>query len=244
MKKIAIPLWATQKYLDLVPRCVESIENNFIPEIEKVYFIHTDGEIENSPDNVVKIEIPNYGFPDTFYKTFEVYLKLENLVKDFDWFVSIDVDMEVRKKISYGDFFDESKKYFGVQHPCQFLNMPPHNEYPGSFDVNPLSNACVSDIIDLSVYWQGCLWGGKIPYVFDLMKTCDNWTKEDIKKGIQARFFEESYFNKWFLLHKEETHTLSPSFAFPEAYKSYCNFEEKITHLHKDNKSYGNNLWQ
>ena len=45
MKKIAIPLWATQKYLDLVPRCVESIETNFIPEIEKVYFIHTDGEI-------------------------------------------------------------------------------------------------------------------------------------------------------------------------------------------------------
>ena len=96
----------------------------------------------------------------------------------------------------------------------------------------------------MSVYWQGCLWGGKISDVFDLIKTCDNWTKGDIEKGIQAKFFEESYFNKWFLLHKEETHTLSPSFAFPEAYKEYCNFEEKITHLHKDNKSYGNNLWQ
>ena len=35
MKKIAIPLWATQKYLDFIPRCVESIENNFIPEVEK-----------------------------------------------------------------------------------------------------------------------------------------------------------------------------------------------------------------
>lgn len=245
MKKIAIPLWATQNYLNLIPRCFETIENNFIPEAKKVYFIHTDGELENAPDNVVQVKIPDYGFPETFHKTFEIYLKLEETLKEFDWFVSIDVDMEVKQKISYDEFFDDTRKYFGVQHPCQFLNMPPHNEYPGSFDVNPQSSACVSDIIDMRIYWQGCLWGGQIPYVFDLMRTCDDWIKKDLENDIQARFFEESYFNKWFLLHKEDTHTLSPSFAYPQMFDNLCknHFKCKIMHMYKDNKTFGNNLW-
>jgi len=245
MKKIAIALWATQKYINMLPDCVESIEDNFISDAKKFYFIHTDGEIENAPDNIIKVEIPDYGFPNTFYKTFEVYLNLEDNLKSFDWFLTIDADMKVNQKIFYNDFFDDTKKYFGVQHPCQFLNLPPHNKYPGSFDVNSNSNACVSDILDSSIYYQGCLWGGKIPHVFNLMRTCDEWTKKDLKKGVQPKFFEESYLNKWFLLNKNETHTLNSSFAFPELFEDICKdkIENKITHLYKNNKVFGNDLW-
>ena len=37
------------------------------------------------------------------------------------------------------DLIDETKKYIGVHHPCHYLNMPPHNELPGAFDVTMLS---------------------------------------------------------------------------------------------------------
>ena len=84
---------------------------------------------------------------------------------DCDWLVSVDADLYVQQLLTYEEFFDDSKKYFGVHHPCQYVDFPPHNEYPGSFDVNPASNACIDDsIMDMSVYYQGCLWGGKIPY--------------------------------------------------------------------------------
>jgi hypothetical protein len=95
----------------------------------------------------------------------------------------------------------------------------------------------------MDIYWQGCLWGGKIPYVFDMMREIDNWTKDDVNNGVQARYYEESYMNKWFLMHREETKTLHPSFAFPELFENYCNFPKKIVHLVKNNKSLGNNEW-
>ena len=123
------------------------------------------------------------------------------------------------------------------------MGMGPHDKYPGCYDINPNSNACTKDILDMSIYWQGCLWGGRVPYIFDMMRKIDAWTKDDVDRDVQARYYEESYMNRWFLEHTDETHTLHASFAFPELFEQYCNFPKKIVHLAKDNKSLGNNEW-
>lgn len=245
MKKIAIAFWATGKYLEMVPECWEYLEENFIPEANKTYFVHTDGELESAPDNIVKVEIPDYGFPETFNKTFEVYSNLQSHISDYDWLMSFDVDLRVNKTISYDEFFDDTKKYFGVHHPCHYFKMAPHNTPPGAFDINPKSNACVKDILDMSVYWQGCLWGGKVTDVFEMINVCDSWVKGDVENGVQAKYFEESYFNKWFIQHRDETNTLSSDYAFPQMFEKQMelHLDKKIVHLYKDNKSYGNNLW-
>jgi hypothetical protein len=241
--KIAITFWGTGNYLDFLPKWYESIEDNFLTNIEKKYFIFTDGELIDSPDNIIKIDIPNYGFPNTFNKTFEEILKLKNTLFEYDWMVSIDADMIVNQKIEYDEFFDNTKKYIGVHHPCDYLKFPPHNEYPGSFETNSQSIACIDDTLDLSVYYQGCLWGGKIPEIFDMMKQIDLWIKDDLSRNIESKFYEESYLNKWFLTHKDDVHTLEPSFAFPELFEQYCDFDRKIIHLYKENKYFGNNQW-
>jgi len=148
--------------------------------------------------------------------------------------------------IEYDDFFDETKKYFSVHHPCHKLGMPPHNQKPGSYDVNKKSNAFIGDdIMDMGIYYQGCLWGGKIPYVFDMIRQIDKWTQEDVSKNIQARFYEESYLNKWFLMYRDEVNTLPPEYAFPEVFEQYVNglFPKKMIHLQKNNKSFKNNQW-
>lgn len=242
--KIAVTFWGTQKYIEFLPEWYERLEKYFIPDIEKTYFVFTDGDLNDAPDNVVKMEIPHYGFPTTYHKTFEEMLKLRDKVTDYDWLVSVDADLYVWDKINYSEFFDDSKKYFGVHHPCHFVGFPPHNQNPGSFDVNPLSNACITeDIMDMSVYYQGCLWGGKVPEVFDMMEQIDDWTKKDLDKNVQARYYEESYMNRWFLTHRRDVNTLSPSFAYPQLFEEYCDFEKKMVHLAKDNKSLDNNQW-
>lgn len=242
--KLAITFWGTQKYIEFLPEWYERLEKYFVPNVEKQYFVFTDGDLEGCPDNITKMEIPHYGFPTTYHKTFEEMLKLQDKVSDFDWLVTVDADLYVQQNVEYGEFFDESKKYFGVQHPCQYLDFPPHNEYPGSFDVNPASNAFIDNsIMDMSVYYQGCLWGGKVPYIFDMMKQIDEWTKDDLSRNVSARYFEESYMNKWYATHKAETHTVSPSYAYPEMFASYCTFENKMMHLAKDNKALDNNQW-
>jgi hypothetical protein len=190
------------------------------------------------------MEIPHYGFPTTYHKTFEEMMKLEDKVSDCEWLISVDADLYAWEEIKYSDFFDDSKKYIGVHHPCHKIGFHPHNQLPGSYDVNPLSNACIDDsIMDMSVYYQGCLWGGKVPYIFDMIRKIDEWTKEDVSKNIQARFYEESYMNKWFLTHRDETHTLAPDYAFPEMFEQYCDFSKKMVHLAKDNKALDNNQW-
>jgi len=242
--KIAVTFWGTQKYIEFLPQWYERLEKYFIPEVEKKYFVFTDGDLEGSPDNIVKMEIPHYGFPATYHKTFEEMLKLKDKVSDCEWLVSVDADLYAWEEIKYSDFFDDSKKYLGVHHPCHKVGFQPHNQYPGSYDVNPLSNACIDDsIMDMSVYYQGCLWGGKVPYIFDMMHQIDEWTKEDVSKNIQARYYEESYMNKWFLTHRDETHTLASDYAFPEMFEQYCDFPKKMVHLAKDNKALDNNQW-
>ena len=242
--KIALTFWGTQKYLEFLPPWYGRLEKYFVPNLEKHYFVFTDGKLEGTPDNVTKMEIPHYGFPDTYNKTFEEMLKLEDKVSDYDWLVSVDADLYAQEHIQYEDFFDDSKKYFGVHHPCHHVGFPPHNQYPGAYDTNPLSNACIDDsIMDMTIYHQGCLWGGKIPYIFDMMRQIDKWTKEDVSKDIQARYYEESYMNKWFLTHRNETHTLAPDYSYPEMFAKYCEFPNKMMHLAKDNKELDNNQW-
>lgn len=242
--KIAVTFWGTQKYIEFLPQWYERLEKYFIPEVEKKYFVFTDGDLEGSPDNIIKMKIPHYGFPTTYHKTFQEMMKIEDKVFDCDWLISVDADLHAWEEIKYPEFFDDTKKYLGVHHPCHKIGFQPHNQLPGSYDANPLSNAYIDDsIMDMSVYYQGCLWGGKVPYIFDMIRQIDEWTKEDVTKNIQARFYEESYMNKWFLTHRDETHTLAPDYAFPAMFEQYCDFSKKMVHLAKDNKALDNNQW-
>ena len=244
ISKVAVTFWGTGSYAEYLSEWYERLEKYFISDIDKHYFVFTDAQLEGTPDNITLMKIPHYGFPKTFYKTFEEILKIKKLVSDYDWMVSIDADLYAQQEINYEEFFDDSKKYFGVHHPCHFTGMAPHNKSPGSFDRNPRSNAYVGDdIIDMDIYWQGCLWGGKISHVFDMMSRIDKWTKEDILKDSVGQYYEESYLNKFFLIHRKDVHTLRSDYAYPEMFKQHCDFPNKMMHLHKDNKSLNNFQW-
>ena len=73
--KVAITFWGTESYLNFLPEWYGRLEKYFLPDVEKHYFVFTDGELEGMPDNITVMEIPHYGFPDTFYKTFGLKFK-------------------------------------------------------------------------------------------------------------------------------------------------------------------------
>ena len=107
--KIAITFWGTQKYIEFLPEWYERLEKYFVPGVEKQYFVFTDGDLEGCPDNITKMEIPHYGFPTTYHKTFEEMLRLEKEVVDYDWLVSVDADLYIQQTVEYEDFFAEDK---------------------------------------------------------------------------------------------------------------------------------------
>ena len=58
--------------------------------------------------------------------------------------------------------------------------MQPHTEYPGAFEINTDSRAGVTEEDDTSMYYQGCLWGGRVPEVLDMIDELDSRVEEDL----------------------------------------------------------------
>lgn len=236
--KVAICFIGTGEYINFLPKYYENIEKYFLPNSEKTFLVFTDGELNDPPSNLIPYIQEHLDWPYITLTRFGIIRRASEVVKEHDWFVFLDADALVVDTILEKDFFDENKKFFGVHHPCHYLKMPPHDKFPGAFEVNPLSNSCIKESDDTSIYYQGCLWGGKVPDVLELIDELDKRVSNDLKNNVIAVWHDESHLNKFFIENKKEVHTLNSGFAYPEVFENYCDFKPKIVHLAKDNSKY------
>lgn len=232
--KVAIIFIGTAKYIDFLPLYYQECEENFLVNTQKTYFVFTDGEISDPPENVKIYYQEHLSWPYITLKRFEIINKANEDLYNFDWVVFMDADTLVVDKITEEEFFSE-KELFGVHHPCAFMKMPPHNEPPGAFETNPISTAWTNDFL---IYYQGCFWGGRVPYVMDLIDELEDCVNQDLEKGIVAVWHDESHLNRYFSQHKDLIRLFGPEYAYPESLKQYFDFKPKIVHLAKNNSIY------
>jgi hypothetical protein len=237
LMNIAIAFIGTGKYLNFLPDYYQKIQENFLPNSYKTFLVFTDGE-GDFPEDIKVFKQEHLEWPFITLKRFEILQNAREEILKNDWLVFLDADTLVIDKVLEEDFFDNSKPFFGVHHPCHFLQLPPHQKFPGAFETNPLSKSCVSSFDDTSVYYQGCLWGGRTPDVLEMIDELNERVNVDLQHNVIAIWHDESHLNKFFIENKERVHTLSSSYAYPELFESYCNFEPKIVHLKKDNSKY------
>ena len=235
--KVAIVFIGTGKYINFLPMYYENIEKYFLPKSEKTILVFTDGELNETPDNVRVYHQEHLDWPYITLKRFGTINKARQTIEDNDYLVFIDADALVVADVTEEEFFTD-KPYFGVHHPCHALGMPPHNEYPGAFETDPKSRAHVTPEDDTSMYWQGCLWGGKVPEVLDMIDELDSRVEEDLSNDVIAQWHDESQLNRFYIENKEDVHTLGPEYAYPECFADHCNFDPKIVHLAKENSKY------
>jgi hypothetical protein len=235
--KVAICFIGTGKYIDFLPNYWQNIEKNFLPNTEKEFFVFTDGEINDTPDNITTIHQEHLEWPYITLLRFKIINKARKELSGFDKIVFLDADTLVVDTINEEDFFSD-KPLFGVHHPCHYLKMSPHNSFPGSFETDSNSKAGIVDGDNTSIYFQGCLWGGQVPYIIDMIDELESRTQKDLDNGIIAKWHDESHMNKFFSERRDEVHVLGPEYAFPESFKENCNFQQKIVHLAKDNSEY------
>lgn len=227
--KIAISFIGTGKYLNFLEDYYETFNERFMPNDEKHFFVFTDGEINDAPDNITVVDIKedadikqsDYS-PENWYnlmhqsvgglRRFSIIKLVEEELKEFDWFVFIDADMFCAEIVE--DFFDETKPFFGVQHPT-FHESWSRNTGVIPHETNKLSVTYVDPSEDDRVYLQGCVWGGRVPEVIDMIDEMNSRVKEDIENNVLARAHDESHLNRFRLDHKDQFHVLHPSFAFP-----------------------------
>jgi hypothetical protein len=236
--KIALSFIGTGKYLNYLPNWYEKVQENFLPGIIKHIFVFTDGDIGECPDNITVIPLEHKEWPYISLERFKTLLSIEDKLLNYDWFIFMDADTLVVNKIIVEDIFDDDKPLIGVHHPCAYLNMPPHNQYPGAFEVDMKSTAAIVDDDDTSVYYQACVWGGKTLEVLEMMKILDKNIQKDLDNEIIADWDDESHLNKYYCSNKKLVNTLSPSYAYPELFSNQCNFKPIIVHLAKNNLEY------
>tara|TARA_R100000008_G_scaffold86830_2_gene81917 strand:- start:1271 stop:1987 length:717 start_codon:yes stop_codon:yes gene_type:complete len=235
--KVAVVFIGTEKYLDFLPSWYERCEENLMPGVDKDYLVFTDGQLEEMPDNAYYYHQEHLDWPYITLYRFKIIEKAAKRIKECDYLLFLDADMAVVDTVKKEDVLTD-KPYIGVWHPCHFLQFPPHNNAPGSFETNPLSCAKVPEGYDFSTYWQGCLWGGKVPEVLGMMKELHNRVEIDEKNKVIAKWHDESHINCFYVEHKDQVHTLGPEYAFPEVFADSCDFQPKIVHLAKDNSKY------
>jgi hypothetical protein len=88
--------------------------------------------------------------------------------------------------------------------------------------------------MDRSVYWQGCLWGGRSEAVLQMVEELRLRTNLDAARNIIAKWHDESHMNRFFLERKNDIHTLGPEFAYP-AWGGSLGLEPRILHVEKKN---------
>jgi len=235
---ICIAFIGTGRYLNYLPNWYEHIMKNFLPDTQKQILVFTDGELEDIPENVSIYKIPHKPWPYITLERFETLALAKSEILSYDNFVFLDADTLVLNKISEVEIFDTREVLFGVHHPCHFMKMEPHTQWPGAFETNSQSTAYVSEFDNPLVYFQGCFWGGFHTSVMNMIEQLAENVKLDLSKNIIATWHDESHLNNYFTLNRNSVRILGPEYAYPEVFSQYCTFAPKIVHLAKDNSRY------
>ena len=238
MIKVAITFIGTNRYLNFLPKYYENIEKYFLPNTEKVILAFTDGELDETPDNLKVYHQEHLDWPYITLKRFEIINKARQTIEECSHLVFIDADALPVTTITEEEFFND-KPLFGVHHPCHFLKMDPHTKAPGAYETNPKCEAYVDTSNGLPpIYWQGCFWGGQVPQVCAMIDDLEARVNKDLENNIVALWHDETQINRYFLERVNDVYTFGSEYAYPELFSDYCSFDPKIVHLKKDNSKY------
>ena len=228
-KKVAILFIGTNKYISFFPRYYETFKKYFLPHTEKDFFVFTDrpeyDSLKNKKD-VRVIKIKHRKFPFINMLKFKFINKAKNKLKEYSQIVYIDADMYACSLMLEKDFFNHEKSLFAVQH-YNFVKRSAWDE----LEHNVKSEACVKKDEDFSIYWQACFWGGKSKEFLQAIDEMEKRTDKDIKKNIIAKWWDESFLNKYLIENKKNVFTVDPSYSWTQQKPIPFGFKKKIIHV-------------
>lgn len=243
-KKVAIVFIGTNKYADFFPKWKESVDKHFLNDCEKTILAFSDEEKDYFlKDDVLLLKVPSVTWPlaSLFrYKFVNDFLKTHDTADSFDYIFYLDSDLFPYSTVTLKDIVNENKDLVGVHHPGNHQDPLWH-----TLESNESSNAFVANGLVAygpeAVYHQGCLWGGTLERVTEMITTLDERIDDDISRGVMAVWYDESHMNWYFLNHLDEVNTLPFNFAFPENgswSKDYPHIDIKLLHIDKSDDEY------
>ena len=232
--KVGILYICTGKYSVFWDRFYQSSEKFLLTEedIEKHYFVFTDMDLPESNHRIHRYYKKPEGFPTDSIKRFEMFLSIQQDLKDMDYVYFLNANMNFVQKVGKEILpINFTPALVGLQHPGYYQS--PKEELP--YERNPDSTAFIPNIENHEYhYFMGSFNGGKTADFLDMCFTCNNNIQEDKKNNIIACFHDESHINAYFLTKK--ILILNPEYGFPEDLEAP--FSPKVIILNKA-KHYG-----
>ena len=211
--RIAILYICTGKYNVFWDGFYKSSEKYFMKdEAEKEYFVFTDN-MDLCKDSHVHLHYRKcQGFPFDSLFRFDLFLSIENEIKDFDYIYFFNANMQFVKPVGKEFLPTESDGCLSaVLHPL--VQKRPCYFFP--YERNKKSLAYIPLVRHHKYrYYMGSLNGGRAKEYLELVRTCAKNTRIDYDKGIIAMVHDESHLNRYLFDHSCKA--LPPSYAYPE----------------------------
>lgn len=214
--KIAILYICTGRYNMFWDGFYKSSEEYFLKdEAEKEYFVFTDN-MDLCKDSRVHLHYREcQGFPFDSLFRFELFLSIENEIKDFDYIYFFNANAQFLAPVGNEMLPDETGLAAALwPHNHAFLN---HSFfYP--YERNKESLAYIPPFDGPYYYFMGGINGGRRKDYLAMVKELNNNIASDYEKGIVAVVHDESHINHY--LHHHKCKILPSELAWPEDWKA------------------------
>ncbi|HAQ02955.1 TPA: glycosyl transferase family 6 [Candidatus Nomurabacteria bacterium] len=215
--KIGILYICTGKYSIFWKDFYLSMEEKFISDVEKHYFVFTDNptiDFENENRRIHRIYQRDLGWPDNTLMRFNTFLQIEEELLNMDYLFFFNANLIIKEKITSEEFLPTgNENLVATLHPG-FYNK---NRKKFTYENNRKSTAFINKN-EGEHYFAGGLNGGKTADFIEAMKTMRDNVDIDKKNNIIAKWHDESHWNKY-LINRSNIKILPPSYLYPEGWK-------------------------
>jgi len=214
-KNIGILYICTGPYSIFWKNFYKSFQKYFLPGYEKHYYVFTDCEElweEGDSKYIHYYKVENQPWPLITLLRFRIFLKAEEALKKHQFLMFSNSNMICCDYIYAEDFLpdkNKQEKLFFIKHPGYYQEKP----WNTPLDRNRNSLAYVPFHCGY-VYVIGALFGGYASDFLLMANTLNNRICEDLKKGIIAKWHDESHINHYILRDKHYK-LLSPGYCYP-----------------------------
>lgn len=214
--RVGILYICTGAYTVFWPDFFQSFQQNFLPGVEKTYYVFTDAErIDHDDDPAVRrIYQKAYEWPYSTLKRFEVFLQAEEELHSCDYLFFANANLLCTAKITPEEVLPRPEKgeelvvacHLGYWHKKPFF-LP--------YDRNPRSRAYMPYNAG-QVYVAGGFNGGTADAFLRLCHTLNDRTEADLADGVIARWHDESQLNRLVAEQPRRFRVLDPGYCMPE----------------------------
>lgn len=211
MSSIGILYICTGPYVVFWNDFFNTFEERFLPGIEKRYYVFTDQDSKiRKESNVFVHHIENQPWPLITLLRFHTFLNVEDEINKNDYLMFSNSNIVCKEAVGEEEFLPkEGENLFFVEHPGYYKEKAKY----APFDRNKKSLAYVPYNCGNS-YVIGAMFGGKTPAFLEMSKCLRYRINEDLKKGVIARWHDESHINRY-IISRNDYRLLSPSYCYP-----------------------------